>query len=329
MSLNRLEMLAEIASLYYVRNLSQAEIAKRTGYSRSMISRLVSEAREQGLVEIKIHYPIARREDLEAQLVSKLSLLEARVVVHGGQSYPQLLGRLGTMGARVLEGYIVDSMTVGVSWGMAVHETVAALRPGICSGVHVMQLDGATGTPDPQIDGPELARRMAQVLNGRHTTLPAPLFVDSEMSRQAFLNESQIKRIMAQYCEIRLALVGVGTVLDPQQASFLRAGYLSHSQLKELEQAGAVGDVCGILFGANGELVDAPLVRREIGIDVDTLRAVPTRVAVAGGPSKVLPIVGASRARLINVLVTDELTASTILHDSSTGDFQDASPGHA
>lgn len=310
----RLERLAEIASLYYEESLPQNEIASRTGYSRSMISKMLTEARQQGLVEIRVRHQVGRRIDLENELGKLLDLKIVRVAMRGASDHPEMLRRLGTVAARLVEELVCDDMNIGVSWGTAVYETVNALRSGTHSGVHVAQMIGSLGTPDPQIDGPELARRMARTLVGNYTTLPVPLFVDSEVTRQALTSEKQIQRVIEQFSKIELALVGVGTI-EPEQASLLRAGYLTVVQLDELRRAGTVGDVCAIHFDIYGKLIDIPLTRHIVGIDAATLTAVPLKIGVAGGQSKVRPIIGASRAKLINVLVTDELAASSILRD--------------
>jgi DNA-binding transcriptional regulator LsrR (DeoR family) len=91
---DHLEFLAEIASLYYEESLSQSEIASRTGYSRSMVSRFLTEARQEGLVEIKVHHPISRRLDLERELQHNMCLGQARVVLSGELRDTQLLRRL-------------------------------------------------------------------------------------------------------------------------------------------------------------------------------------------------------------------------------------------
>ena len=310
----RLERLTEIASLYYEENLPQNEIAARTGYSRSMVSRMLTEARQQGLVEIRVRHQVGRRFDLESELKDLLGLKIVRVAMRGASDHPEMLRRLGTVAARLVEELVCDNMNIGVSWGTAVYETVTALRSGTRSGVHVVQMIGSLGTPDPQIDGPELARRMARTLVGNYAILPVPLFVDSEVTRQSLMNEKQIQRVTEQFRNIELALVGVGTI-DPRQASLLRAGYLNVSQLEELHQTGTVGDVCAIHFDISGKLIDVPLTRRIVGIDAAMLASVPLKIGVAGGQSKIRPIIGASRAKLINVLVTDELAASGILRD--------------
>ena len=43
--------------LYYLDDLTQAEIARRLGTSRESVSRLLSEARRQGIVQIEISPP--------------------------------------------------------------------------------------------------------------------------------------------------------------------------------------------------------------------------------------------------------------------------------
>lgn len=312
MSPDHLEFLAEIASLYYEESLSQGEIAARTGYSRSMVSRFLTEARQEGLVEIKIHHPISRRLDLERELQESLGLGQARVVVSGELRSSQALRRLGSMAARIIEERIEDNLTIGVSWGTALYEAVNALRPNAHNGVHVVQMIGSLGTPDPMIDGPELARQLARTLAGRYTTLPVPLFVDSPATRQFLMNESQVQRVVEQFRAIQLAIVGVGTIV-PGQASLLRAGYLTISQLEELRQAGTVGDVCAIHFDLEGKLIDISLTQRIVGIGAEILAAIPTKIGIAGGDSKVSAIIGATRAGFINNLVTDEMTATSIL----------------
>ena len=114
--------------------------------------------------------------------------------------------------------------------------------------------------------------------------------------------------MVEQFKAIDLVLTGVGT-LDPERSSLVRAGYLTDVQLMELEQYGAVGEICGISFDLYGNVLDVPLTRRIVGIDAVTLAAVPVKFAIAGGHHKILPIIGASRAKLIDILVTDEIAA--------------------
>ncbi len=306
-----LERLAQVAELYYDQGLTQAAIAGRLGYSRSMISRLLTDAREQGVVEIRIHHPLARQTELELQLRQVFGLQEARVLARGNLDYPDMLRRLGVLAARLVEDLVQDHMTLGVSWGTALAEMVGALRWQPRS-VYVVQMIGSLGPGEPEIDGPELARRLARNFGGRYATLPAPLIVDSEVTRHNLCDERRIQRVLDDAADASLALVGIGTV-DPSLSSLVRAGYLEPGQLEELVAAGAVGDVCAIHFDQDGRLIHTPLTRRVVGIDYDHLVRIPKRLGIAGDQPKALAILGALRSGLVNILVTDDVVAATLL----------------
>ena len=69
-----IKLLTMIASLYYNDNLGQAEIARLAGVSQAKVSRLLTEARNRGIIRISVEPFLPRQEDLEAQLIEKLSL---------------------------------------------------------------------------------------------------------------------------------------------------------------------------------------------------------------------------------------------------------------
>src|SRR5699024_11356353 len=77
--------------------------------------------------------------------------------------------------------------------------------------------------------------------------------------------------------------------------------------------AGAVGDVCLQFFGADGELVPSDLHERVLGISAETLRAIPRKIGVAGGPRKFEAIRAAALGGWIDVLITDSYTARRLV----------------
>lgn len=313
MSNERLELLARVASLYYEDGLNQERIATQMGYSRSMVSRLLAEAHDQHVVEIRVHHPLERHHDLECELQERLGLKAVRVLKRGQISHAQMLRRLGGLAAPLVEELLPDRGTLGVSWGTGLSEVANALRPRSRSDIHVVQLIGLIGAADsPEIDNPELAQRFARTLGGRYSILPAPLLVDSAATREALLGDYRVQRVLAYAKQMDLALVGIGAV-EAQSSTLVRAGCISAAQAAELAQAGAVGDVSAIYFDSAGRIVDSPLTRRVIGIEAAALAAVPNKLGIAGGQAKPLPILGAVRARLINLLITDDVAASGVL----------------
>lgn len=312
MTLERLELLAKIAGLYFEEGRTQAQIARQTGYSRSMVSRLLKAAKEQGIVEVRIHHPLGRRSDIEKTLRETFHLQEVRVLQSNARDYPMALRGVGVLAARLVEELLQDEMTIGMSWGTSLAEMVFALRPQPRTGIHVVQIIGSMGSADLKIDGPELARTMAHLLGGRYTILPAPLFVDSEATQVALMHDRRVQDVLCYAETMNIALIGVGTV-EYDYSSMVRSGYLRPDQLAVFAEAGAVGDVCAIHFDIHGQLAETALQRRFVNIDPARLLGVPLRVGIACGSAKARPILGALRSGLINALVTDDRAASHVL----------------
>lgn len=309
----RQQLLAYVAGLYYEEGLSQQEISRTVKLSRSAVSRLLAEAREAGVVEIQVHHPLLRAHSAEEALHHLFpSLSTVQIFRCTSLNYSQTLRHLGAQAAQFVQGLIGNRTILGVSWGTAVYEVVNALRaPMHYPDLTVVQLIGALNTTNPQIDGPELARRLAQNHGGKYQLLPAPLIVDSKSTRDALLNERHVRQVLERAQLSDVAIVGIGSV-DPQVSSLVRAGYLTPHELDQIAARNAVGDVCGIHFDINGDIADVPINQRVVGIQVEDLKRIPMVVGVASGSSKTKPIVGALRAGLVNVLFTDEATAQEV-----------------
>ena len=78
---DRASLLADVAEMYYLEEKNQAEIAKAIGVTRSMVSRILTEARESGIVEIRIQRPLQSDAELESALKEKFGLKDIYVVV--------------------------------------------------------------------------------------------------------------------------------------------------------------------------------------------------------------------------------------------------------
>ena len=117
--------LAYVARRYYLEDQRQSDIARELGVSRPMVSRLLSEARALGVVEITVHDPEAQSAGLLGQLC-RTSSLRGGVLVEEGEDNDatnQLLSRgaveqLRQIGARRL----------GVGWGYLIGQLVTWLE---------------------------------------------------------------------------------------------------------------------------------------------------------------------------------------------------------
>lgn len=308
----RLELLAQVAMWYYEERLDQAAIAERIGKSRSMVSRLLDQAREAGLVEVRVHYPLRTDADLEATLCREFGLNSAHVLAEPPEDYSVLLKRLGELAARCVTQALHPGIIIGLSWGTAVHSVVRAMPTIPLSEATVVQLIGAVGHGDPLVDGAELGRWMAQKLHASFRFLSAPLLVEDERVAMALRRERTIEETLTLGAQAEVAIIGIGTP-EPEHSSLLRAGYLTRAELQALLDQGIVGDVVAHQFDADGCLPDIPANRRAISLDADSLRRIPRVVAVSGGEAKIAAIHAALLAQFCTCLVTDAAAARGVL----------------
>jgi deoxyribonucleoside regulator len=312
MSDERDELLANIAMLYYYRDLSQQEIADQVNVSRSNVSRLLKEARERGIVEIYIRHPLQRDAALEAMLIDRFGLREAGVCRSVQGNEQATMARLANLAVRVLEGYLENARVLAISWGTTIHAIAHSFVPRRRYDIEVVQMMGGVSPTEPSIDGPALVERLARALNGRYRYLHAPLIVDSPETAQALLAQRNIAETLQVAAHADVALVGIGALL-PGTSSLLRAGYLSQPEFAQIKAAGAVGDICAHHFDFVGQPCAREYDARLISINLGQVAAIPTVIGAAAGLAKATAIHAALRGGYLDALVTDSLTAEAIL----------------
>ena len=310
---DRLELLGQVAAWYYEDDLDQVEIGRRIGKSRSMVSRLLREARHEGLVHVRVKYPLRRHGVLEDELQRTFDLHHARVLDGVEGLDEDAIGRrLGRLASRALERRLHSRMRVTVGWGAALHHVTRAMPEIQLDDVMVLQAMGSVGDGDPAIDGADLARRLAGRLNGDFRLLAAPLFVDREMTAVSLLNDRTIAATLAMARTAQVAVTGIGSI-DSSLSGLRRAGYFSDSDLEHLRSVGVVGDLMGYLMDEDGRVLDIPQNRCIVALRPEHLAEVETVVGVAGGTTKAGAILAALRGGYLDVLVTDSMAAEAVL----------------
>ena len=308
------ELLVEVARYYYDQNLTQAEIGRRINASRSTVSRLLQQALDSGIVRIIINYPWERAHDLEQSLCAKFKLRDAQVLVGKGRSEEEIRKGMGVLAARLIDSHLKDGTILGVSYGRSLASTVAALSPKRKVAMTVIPIIGALGSDNPQIDGPELVRQIAQMYGGEFRYLPVPLLVEDARTRDALVQSTQIYETLNLARKSNIVLLGIGAPSPaPEVSSIIWSGYLNERELSWLKEQGAAGHMCGQFYDIQGQLLDVDLNRRAIGIGIKALASIDLVIAVAGSEAKSEAILGALRGRYLNVLVTDDAAASKVL----------------
>lgn len=307
--------LAEVAWLYYGQELTQDQIAQETGLSRPTVSRMLREARDRGIVEIRVRYPFQTVRALDERLRASLGLADSRVLATPAASEfgpaDDVPSRVGALAARYLQQRLDDGAVVGLGWGSMVCHVV---RSGFLTNKPasaVAQIQGSIGGASEEIDGAWLATTLGRSLGGRVHTLSAPMVVADVAVRRGLLRDQHIRQTLEVGKRADALVVGIGAV-SPQSGLY-RAGYLNDGDLAFIRGEGAVGDVCGSYFALDGTPCPLEMNDRTIALPAESMLRAGLRVGVSCGIEKALPNVGAARSGLVNVLITDERAAREML----------------
>jgi DNA-binding transcriptional regulator LsrR (DeoR family) len=307
-----LHLLSKVSSLYYLRDQTQLQIAERLRISRPTVSRLLAEAKAQGIVQITVAPPRGLHTELEARLEELFDLREAQVIPVEAQQPADVLRRqLGAAGAAYLTRTLEPGERVGLAWGTTLNAMVDAVPPTPTSRVRVVQTLGGVGRPDAEAYAASLVRRLAQLLGATAVPLPAPGIVASTAVRDALCADPHVRAALDQLDALDTVYVGIGSL---ESNSVLADGRsLPPSTRAELVAAGAVSDIALRFFDAGGAPVRSSLDERLLGITIPQLRKAARVVAVAGGRDKVDAIHSALRTKVVTVLVTDHATAQALV----------------
>jgi DNA-binding transcriptional regulator LsrR (DeoR family) len=307
------EMMRLVAELYYVRDHSQSAIADLTGFSISKVSRLLSQARELGVVSISVQPAPQELREVAGKLSAALRIEEA-YVTPGRSDDPAAETRLCAVAAAPWVAEIVpEAGVLGIAGGYTVAALVEALPRTERSHLTIVPLVGGWDPATPHLDINEVARRAAERLACRYLLLHAPGRLDSSELRTALMRESAIRATTDYWVRLSVAIIGISgaPLADPGYVTVMHR--LSDPERMRLADRRVVGDMVGHLFTLEGAIVDDPWSDRTLAIPIDQLRSAARVIAIAAGPHKVDGIIGACRTGLIGSLITDQPTGERVL----------------
>ncbi len=307
----RAGLLADVAEMYYLEGKGQSDIALEVGVTRSMVSRMLTEARKQGIVEIRIMRPIHSNHELEEAIKSKFGIESVFVYSMEDSKPGKMLTNLGRAAAEVFKYHLRPDLVIGVAWGTAVSATVDAIQAMKEPSIKVIQLVGAQGARIDDYDGHSIVKRLAEKLGGQGYYINAPYLCQTPDIAKSLCETRGIKETIDMAHEVHVALLGIGTT-DIEFSSLVLSGLLSDAEVEIMRRNGVVGDIASNYFQIDGTPYKDSFLDRMIAINLENLRRIPVRIGVAGGDAKVNAIIGALNSKLINYLVTDSITARSI-----------------
>lgn len=302
----KLEQAARAAWLAHVAGKTQDEIAGIMGVSRQTAQRLVAQAMAEGLVKIRIDHPFARCLELARDMSARWGLRFCEIA-------PPDAPEAGVAHhlARTMERWLrrPEALTLAIGTGRTLRAGIAALPHIDCPQHRIVSLTGNIAT-DGSTAYYNVLFSLSELVTARSFPLPLSVLVPTAAERRAMMGQPGIQRVIAMSREAEVAFVGIGTMDD--NAALMLDGFLTRPDLNEMIAAGAVGEITGWTYDAQGQLITGRGNERVASAPIPD-RDRTLVIGAAYGPEKLPAIRGALQGQLIGGLITDAATAEALL----------------
>lgn len=306
-------LMVKVSQMYYINGMKQEEIAKELQISRSLISLILTEAKEAGIIEINIRNPLQNNNDISVEIENTFGIEKCYVVPTAVQDTIRLRKLVAQRAIDVFNQKVADQNNIGIAWGRTCFEFVTNYNTEkTFEGISVVPLLGGSSQTAAYYQLNEMARIFSGKINGDPYFIHAPAINFSKEEKELFLKSISMQAIQEKWKNMNVIVTGIGTL--PHTHQFDRETYLGEEEIsKQLEKSNAVGDICALYFDENGVFIKNDYFERILGISIDEIKKSKNVICIASSLEKVTAVMGALRTGLISILVIDEQTAKAVL----------------
>jgi DNA-binding transcriptional regulator LsrR (DeoR family) len=306
-------LVVKVSKMYYLEGLKQEDIARQIGISRSLISMILTEAKETGIVEITVRDPSLNDEHLSRLLASFYPGTDFVVIPTSSRDPDAQRKLVAQRSADILAKILKRGETIGLAWGRTSFELVHAFpqqEPKL--ELSVVPLIGGSHQTASYFQVNEMVRLLAEKTGGAPSFIHAPALANDRAERDMYFNSSSMKAICQAWKSMDVLVSGIGAI--PQGETIDRETYAGeHEVFLHLKSPDAVGDICARYFDRTGKFIVDDYYERIVGVPVEELRGARNNLIMASGTDKAGAIVGVLRTGIVRMLVLDEQTAKSAL----------------
>ncbi len=307
----KMEQAARAAWLYFVAGKTQQEIAHELGLSRQVAQRLISLAKEQGMVHVQITHPITECLRLAHEIQQKYQIKHCYVVPSGELDTESILDMIAVAGSELMEQLIDKEkpQVIGIGSGRTLRRIIDAL-PNLNTPQHqCVSLIGAIAR-DSSATRYDVPLNFAEKLQCRHYILPAPLYADSAEDKAMWCQHRVYKEVTEKALNADITFLGIGEV--GIGCPLNSEGFITDEQVDMLLENGVAAEMLGHFIQANGDRLSTIMDDTHTSVPLMAHTQKPV-IAFAGGEIKHSAIQAVLNGKWVSGLVTDESCARKLL----------------
>lgn len=296
------KLLTKVAWYYYIEGYTQQEIGEYLSIPRLRVNRLLDKARKAGIIQFSVREGDSKRMIVERELITQFGLKDA-FVVPSPLNEQDINESVAQAAAMYIHERLEKTGYINMGYGDTSSRILNHLA-NICEfPVNVVSLTGGVNY--------YLPNTRSSIFNAKLYLTPAPLLMASEDIVKAMEQEPSVKQIRHMATLAQMSIVGIGGV--DSNATLLTNGTLNHSDVLLLSMQGAVGDMLCHFIDKDGNVIQSSLERKLMSTPLEQLKEMNNSIGVAGGSTKSEAILAALKGNYLDVLITDETTATNVL----------------
>lgn len=301
--------MVRVAYYYYKLGMTQSEIANKMSMSRQRVNRLLKKALDENIVQINIVDMDKYNFELENKLEERYNLTQC--VVISTIDDKDIISNLGEAGAEYLEGIVSKGDLVGVTWGKTLSEVAKSLKRNDDLKVSAVQLIGGANIMYTSLKPDEITSTIAKKLGGYSHILYAPAVVENTITKEAMMSDYSLKTTFEKMEKCNVIMAGIGEIKDN---TIYYENNFDKEYIKHIISRGGVGDIGFRWFDLDGNIINNDYDDRTIGYNILKKNSDALVIGIAGGKDKFEAILGALNGNFLDVLVTDSITAESLIN---------------
>lgn len=305
------QLLYNVARMYYLEGKKQDEIAEVINRSRSSISMFLTEARNEGIVEIKLRNPLENNDELSSFFEKKFGLKQCCTVPTAVKDTEMVLRIVAERAVDVFNEVLEEEDTIGVAWGRTCYEFMSQyFSDNDYLKLNVVPLIGGSNRPMKRYQLNEMVRDFAEKLNATPHFMHAPAVAESEDDMKLYRTSTMMERISRLWSQLDVAILSVG--VQAFNSAFSDTGNLGTVLPSAKEFNDSIGDICGWPISENGDFLTGPSVDLLLACPPEQLRATKKVFCIVAGIEKKYAIAAGLKTGIFDYLVLDEPTALAV-----------------
>lgn len=302
----------KVVTMYYEQGFTQANIAKKVGISRPVISKMLQQARETGVVTISIKDESAYTVNLGLRLEERYHLKEVIVIAANENAQPEKIQlEVSQAAAFYLTKQLKPNLSIGLSWGTTLADMIDTIPYSSFPSMNICPLVGGVSSEHLYYDTNHLVFRLSEKLNCQCQYFYVPALAESQKLADTLNHSQLLQKALTTAKNVDFAIIGVGN--PNEHSTWQKLGYLESKDLAIIKETGVIGDAVASLFDKEGQTVNNEISKRMLGLKVEDLKAIPNVMVIGCGQEKAESIKSLLVGKKCSILVIDQLLAEALL----------------